>query len=180
MARRGGDSLISRNHPWLWHWTVPGSTLWVFPRYLALKNLPAVTLGPLEKWRNSWPCGDRDGTGGNPYSQKKMETTKQNSDLDPERLLPPAPKKTFSPSWADRVESSTSSAGLHLKNSSPIEEQQNVSNARSFLISKTDTFSTISSFFIEKAIRASVVRSKRFERCVLGIFLSKCRQRNRL
>ncbi|GFX24545.1 hypothetical protein TNCV_1718501 [Trichonephila clavipes] len=41
----GGDSFISRNPPWLRPWTVPGSTLWGFPRCLALKNPPAVTLG---------------------------------------------------------------------------------------------------------------------------------------
>ncbi|GFW03221.1 uncharacterized protein TNCV_158401 [Trichonephila clavipes] len=50
LAGKGsGDSLISRNPPWLWPWTVPVSPLWVFSRYLALKNPPAVTLGTLEK-----------------------------------------------------------------------------------------------------------------------------------
>ncbi|GFW07106.1 hypothetical protein TNCV_3693011 [Trichonephila clavipes] len=50
--------------------TVPGSTLWVFPRCLTLKNPPAVTLGTLEKCGNSWPGGGRDGTGRNPCCQK--------------------------------------------------------------------------------------------------------------
>ncbi|GFR19563.1 hypothetical protein TNCT_149261 [Trichonephila clavata] len=49
----GGDSFISRNPPWLRPWTVPGSTLWVFPRHLALKNPPVVPLGTLEKCGNS-------------------------------------------------------------------------------------------------------------------------------
>ncbi|GFV88468.1 hypothetical protein TNCV_1242811 [Trichonephila clavipes] len=73
-----GDSFISRNPPWLRPWTVPGSTLWGFPRCLALKNLPVVTLGTLEKCGNLWPGGGRDGTGSNPCSQK-METTIENS-----------------------------------------------------------------------------------------------------
>ncbi|GFV81161.1 hypothetical protein TNCV_3742221 [Trichonephila clavipes] len=38
--------------PWLQPWTVPGSTLLVFPRCLALMNPPAVTLGTLEKCGN--------------------------------------------------------------------------------------------------------------------------------
>ncbi|GFQ92125.1 hypothetical protein TNCT_255621 [Trichonephila clavata] len=61
-----GDSFISRNPPWLRPWTVPGSTLWGFPRCLALKNPPAVPLGTLEKCGNSWPGGGYDGTGSNP------------------------------------------------------------------------------------------------------------------
>ncbi|GFR12057.1 hypothetical protein TNCT_587801, partial [Trichonephila clavata] len=52
-----GDSFISRNPSWLRPWTVPGSTLWGFPRCLALKNPPAVPLGTLEKCGNSWPGG---------------------------------------------------------------------------------------------------------------------------
>ncbi|GFX85060.1 hypothetical protein TNCV_4998891 [Trichonephila clavipes] len=86
-----------------------GGTLWVFPRCLALKNPPAVTLGTAKK------------------------------------LL----------SWADRVESSTPSAGLHLNNSLPIEEQQ-IANSRYFVMSKTDNFSNVSPFLIQKAITASV------------------------
>ncbi|GFX73328.1 hypothetical protein TNCV_4206781 [Trichonephila clavipes] len=70
MARRGRYSLISRNPPWLLPWTVPDTTLWVFPRCLALKNLPAVTLGALVKCGNSWPGGGHDGTERNPCSQK--------------------------------------------------------------------------------------------------------------
>ncbi|GFR29071.1 hypothetical protein TNCT_527011 [Trichonephila clavata] len=66
-----GDSFISRNPPWLRPWTVPGSTLWGFPRCLALKNPPAVPLGTLEKCGNSWPGGGYDGTGSNPcFCQK--------------------------------------------------------------------------------------------------------------
>ncbi|GFX94013.1 hypothetical protein TNCV_3413751 [Trichonephila clavipes] len=66
----GGDSFISRNPPWLRPWTVPGSTLWGFPRCLALKNPPAVTLGTLEKCGNSWPGWGRDGTRRNPCQPK--------------------------------------------------------------------------------------------------------------
>ncbi|GFY31929.1 uncharacterized protein TNCV_2620661 [Trichonephila clavipes] len=83
-----------------------------------------------------------------------METTKENSVLVPERLSPPAPKKKFSPSWADRIESSTPSASLHF-NSSPIEEQQ-ISTCRFFIMSKTDTFSNVSPFLIHKGITACV------------------------
>ncbi|GFT50999.1 hypothetical protein TNCV_2585951 [Trichonephila clavipes] len=71
----GGDSLISRNPPWLW--TVPGSTLWVFPRCLALKNPQAVTLGTLEKCGNSWPGGGHDETGRNPCSQKNGDNQRE-------------------------------------------------------------------------------------------------------
>ncbi|GFV89077.1 uncharacterized protein TNCV_4912761 [Trichonephila clavipes] len=63
-------------------------------------------------------------------------------------------KKKFSPSWADRVESSTPSASLHF-NSSPIEEQQ-ISTCRFFIMSKTDTFSNVSPFLIHKGITACV------------------------
>ncbi|GFR12213.1 hypothetical protein TNCT_62751 [Trichonephila clavata] len=65
-----GDSFISRNPPWLRHWTVPGSTLWGFPRRLALKNPPMVPLGTLEKCGHSGSGGGLDGTGRNPCSQK--------------------------------------------------------------------------------------------------------------
>ncbi|GFQ78727.1 uncharacterized protein TNCT_484491 [Trichonephila clavata] len=61
----GGDSFISRNSPWLRPWTVRGSTLWVFPHCLALKNPPVVPLGRLEKCGNSGPGGGPDGTGRN-------------------------------------------------------------------------------------------------------------------
>ncbi|GFQ97038.1 hypothetical protein TNCT_646031, partial [Trichonephila clavata] len=57
------DSFIARNPPWLRPWTVPGSTLWRFPRRLALKNPPAVNLGTLEKCGNSGSGGGPDGTG---------------------------------------------------------------------------------------------------------------------
>ncbi|GFW85114.1 uncharacterized protein TNCV_3248541 [Trichonephila clavipes] len=88
-----------------------------------------------------------------------METTQENENLDPERLLPPAPKKKFSPSWADRVVSSTPSAGLHLNNSLLIEEQQ-IANSRYLIMSKTDNFSNVSPFLIQKAITASVAEVK--------------------
>ncbi|GFW85115.1 hypothetical protein TNCV_3248551 [Trichonephila clavipes] len=65
MARQRGLA-HTRSPPWLWPWTVPGSTLWVFPRCLTLKNPPAVTLGTLERCGNSGPCRDPDGTGRNP------------------------------------------------------------------------------------------------------------------
>ncbi|GFV01766.1 hypothetical protein TNCV_3374431 [Trichonephila clavipes] len=65
-----GDSFISRNPPWLRPWTVPGSTLWGFPRCLALKNPPAFTLRTIEKCGNSWSGGGRDGTGRYPCQPK--------------------------------------------------------------------------------------------------------------
>ncbi|GFW95713.1 hypothetical protein TNCV_19441 [Trichonephila clavipes] len=120
----GGDSFISRNPPWLWPWTVPGSTLWGFPQCPALKNLSAITLGPLEKCGNSWRGGGRMELEGIRVSQN-METNKENSVLPLMEsnkifLLPPlaVPStgailppllKNFSSSWADHVESSTPS-----------------------------------------------------------------------
>ncbi|GFS82352.1 hypothetical protein TNCV_4137241 [Trichonephila clavipes] len=120
MARRVGSSLISRNPPWLRPWTVPCSTLWVFPRCLALKNPPAVTLGTLENWefvawrgpRWNWKVS---------VSAKNMETNKGSSVLPlmetnkifplPPLVVPstgavlPPVLKNFSSSWADRAES---------------------------------------------------------------------------
>ncbi|GFT76658.1 uncharacterized protein TNCV_3646551 [Trichonephila clavipes] len=94
-----------------------------FPRCLALKNPPAVTLGTLEKFGNSWPGGGRDGTRRNPCSQNKMETTKENSVLVPERLSPPAPKKN-SLLPGPTVSSLRHRQPVSIFNSSPIEEQQ--------------------------------------------------------
>ncbi|GFT69231.1 uncharacterized protein TNCV_2253841 [Trichonephila clavipes] len=154
----GGDSFISRNPPWLRPWTVPGSTLWGFPRCLALKNPPAVTLCTLEKCGNSWPGGGRDGTRRNPCSQnmekKKWRQQKRIAFWFRKGFRLQRQKKKFSPSWADRVESSTPSASLHF-NSSPIEEQQ-ISTCRFFIMSKIDTFSNVSPFLIHKGITACV------------------------
>ncbi|GFQ86818.1 hypothetical protein TNCT_473691 [Trichonephila clavata] len=68
-----GDSFISRNP---WPWTVPGSTLWGFPRRLALKNPPAVTLGTLGKCGNSGSGRKPRWNWKNPCCQ--IMTTKEN------------------------------------------------------------------------------------------------------
>ncbi|GFQ69567.1 uncharacterized protein TNCT_629561 [Trichonephila clavata] len=145
----GGDSFISRNPPWLRPWTVPGSTLWGFPHRLALKNPPAVTLGTLEKCGNSG-----SGTGrirvakNNGYNERIFR-------FGYGKRFASAPRK-ISLSWADRVESSTlSPESIHSSKSSPKEEQQ-ISNNRYFIMSKTDTFSNVSPFLVEKGITSSV------------------------
>ncbi|GFQ85275.1 hypothetical protein TNCT_563071, partial [Trichonephila clavata] len=94
----GADSFISRNHTWLRPWTMRGSTLWVFPRCLALKNPPAVPFGTLEKCGNSGPGGTSMELVGIRVTKTRM-TTKRNIVLPPHmetKLSPLAPSNTLS------------------------------------------------------------------------------------
>ncbi|GFW95681.1 hypothetical protein TNCV_19121 [Trichonephila clavipes] len=71
-------------------------------------------------------------------------------------ILPPV-LKSFSSSWADRVESSTPSSGTDKTTFSSNEEQKTVpDSARYFIMRTTETFSKVSSFLIEKAISGNI------------------------
>ncbi|GFV94054.1 uncharacterized protein TNCV_3357011 [Trichonephila clavipes] len=84
-------------------------------------------------------------------------------------ILPPV-LKSFSSSWADRVESSTPSSGMD-KTTFSIEEQQIVpDSARYFIMRTTETFPKVSQFLIEKAISGSIGAVKTIRKMRSGDF----------